>query len=181
MLTDDQKIKSLSKFCKKLRYSQRIVFSDEGNLEEQFDDLKQREKSWYKPSGLWYGFGRSWIGYLETLIKYEHDVLWAKKRLSQITHIYRLTLNDTILRVHTEKEMAKFENEYATKGRRGVWWSRLAEKYNGIEIRFHYSYMKRSEDNWYDGWDVSSGCVWNKSGIKKINLLKSWTPYWDEK
>ena len=43
------------------------------------------------------------------------------------------------------------------------------EGYGGIEI-CPYNWGWRSQ-NWYYGWDVASGCVWDSSSIQDVVLL----------
>ena len=50
-------------------------------------------------------------------------------------------------------------------------WPLLATQCAGIEIA-PYQHAFRSTHMWYYGWDVASGCVWDKSGIKKIEKIE---------
>lgn len=44
---------------------------------------------------------------------------------------------------------------------------RVRQDYAGIEIS-PYQYECRFELTWYYGWDVASGCVWDKEAIRAV-------------
>ena len=50
-------------------------------------------------------------------------------------------------------------------------WKKVQnDGFNGIEI-CPYLFDKRMDAQWYYGWDVASGCIWNKSGIADVSLI----------
>lgn len=170
------KITDLLQFSKRLKYSQFIVYSDEGNLDKVANvyNLDQDRKYSSKPQGLWFSLGRAWINWLnEPQPEYVEEESWRNKRMSCITHVYRIWLNYTVLQILDKKQFDDFEKQYANKYCEGINWYTVAMRYNGILIRY-----QKSDSIWYDGWDVSSGCIWNKRGIVKTKLLKAWKPTW---
>ena len=63
---------------------------------------------------------------------------------------------------------------------RNIEWGEVAKKYSGIEIKNPdiYKFKKvpigyRNEVymSWLYGWDISSGCIWNKNGIESIEKI----------
>jgi hypothetical protein len=175
----DTKEKSyrLVEFSKKLRYRQDIIFSDEGNLNslDAFKNVPQYTESKSKPDGLWFSHGRSWIGFLD------NSYAWGQKRMGNISHVYRIYLSKSVLRIDTEKEFKAFEKEYATKSRGGIFWNRVAKHYDGVSLQYFYRIEDSGKSPWYYGWDLSSGCVWHRNGVRGIKLLKSWEVKWVEK
>jgi hypothetical protein len=49
-------------------------------------------------------------------------------------------------------------------------WKKVAKEYSGIEI-CPYIGEQRLKFSWYYPWDVASGCVWDNSAVKSINLV----------
>lgn len=174
----DTKEKSyrLVEFSKKLRYRQEIVFSDEGNLNslDAFKDMVQNTGSGSKPYGLWFSHGRAWIGFLG------YDA-WGQKRMGGISHVYRIYLSKSVLRINTEKEFKEFEKKFSTPTRSGIFWDRVAKWCDGVSVQYFSSIEEDGNSPWYRGWDLSSGCVWNRKGVRDIKLLKSWEAKWVEK
>jgi hypothetical protein len=118
-----------------------------------------------KPNGIWYGCGDAWIVWLESEMP-----SW----LEDSSYLYEIELGEGILKISTDEEFVQFEKIFLTVstmgGMRAINWPAVAKIYNGIEI-CPYNYNRRMKSNWYYGWDVASGCIWNKKGIAGINLL----------
>lgn len=178
------KNKRIIQFCNKVDYRRRIIFSDTGNLDSP-DDVEDREQETFateKPYGLWYSLGSSWIKYLalESKARGEADkFMWSDTRLSHITHIYDMEINDSILKIHGRKQFLDFQKKYGVKSKDAILWRRVASKWDGIEIRSN-ACPDISEYDWFDWFGLSSGVIWNKKGVKKFTLLKQWTPHWSE-
>ena len=168
----EEKNQQLIKLSKTLSYRQKFVFSDEGNLhsakfvgnEDQYDHADN------KPIGLWYSVGPSWIVCLTDEYKNEDDP-WAKKRITWMTHVYRLSLRkSTMCCINTEEQFDSFTNEYATKDQKRIKWGEVAKKWHGIEIK----YLHNRAYGWYHGWDCSSGCIWNRKAVKSVQTVAAW-------
>ena len=69
----------------------------------------------------------------------------------------------------------KFDDKHEYKK---INWHILAKKYSGIEFSNYkklYSLNKKELNTlslWYDGIDVSSGCIWNKNALISIRLIQ---------
>lgn len=112
-----------------------------------------------KPSGLWYGIGRSWL-----------DFVAGDFTAAAHEYLYKFEINrERLLRIddypafdttwHTHRDTAYFMD-----------WPTIAEKFAGIEIA-PYLYQRRLEALWYYGWDCASGCIWDKDVITDITLF----------
>ena len=172
-MNTETKNNQLIDLCKKLKYNQNIVFSDEGNLNVPSDVSKDKQRSYAysKPKGLWYSCGPVWIEYLTDDYK-DQGQTWEKKRLAGMTHVYSLRLRRKfIYSIETEKEFDIFAKRYARKDNQAVYWDKLdADGWKGIEI----DWIPERDKGWYDGWDCSSGCLWHPKAVKSIKLLLAW-------
>ena len=122
-----------------------------------------------KPNGLWYQINDSW----EEWCKYEMPQwLGAGSRAS---HKINLEIDKTnVLVIQTLEEFDSFHDKYCSLNpyrheSTHINWKRLSENYDGIEIT-NYLYERRldSKCEWYYGWDVASGCIWNTDIIKVV-------------
>lgn len=121
-----------------------------------------------KPEGLWYGFGDSWVK-------------WVKSEMPEWmgTHFYNLEVNENkLLQLSSVQDIVKFTEKFTEKyGYSGpidyayIMWSDVAKEYSGIEIK-PYIHQLRNKYIWYSGWDVASGCIWNKSAIKSFEMIE---------
>jgi hypothetical protein len=172
-----EKNDQLINLCKKLKYNQRIVFSDEGNLNMPSDvyEEEQASNAKRKPAGLWYSYGPAWIMYLTSGYT-DQGEFWTKKRLACITHIYRIGIvKSSICSIENYDQFDEFTKNYGTKDGMAIKWNKVAKDWHGIEIRY---LVDKHSSNWYDGWDCSSGCIWNPKAVKKIETLMSWEQDW---
>lgn len=173
----NKKIESLKNFSKKLKYTQKIVCSDEGSL--NILEPKQQKIYTPKPKGVWYAYGKAWIDFL---IQDDEDDTWCKKRIACINWIYNIKLSDKVLILKME-DFPDFEKKWANAARDGINWAGVARKYAGIDIRLNprmYSENRQYHSYWSWNWDVSSGCIWHPSGIKSVKLIKEYVPTWKE-
>ncbi len=113
-----------------------------------------------KPNGLWYGFGKEWIDWIETGMPHWKGV-----------YIYEVYMDKSnILKIKGYSQIEDFTKEYILKDGQYsetyfIDWKRVSLKYDGIEIN-PYMWKYRLELGWYYGWDVASGCVWNLDKVK---------------
>mgnify|MGYP001769505466 CR=1 FL=1 len=131
-----------------------------------------------KPQGFWYSLGTDWLSWVRSEMPhweypFLYELLIDKSKL--------LIINNTndLLNFINEYSIAnssiKFDNRYEYKK---INWYILAKKYSGIEFsNYRKSYLlNKNELNtlslWYDGIDVSSGCIWNKNALISINLIQ---------
>ena len=137
------------------------------HMSKQPIELKQRSYTQdvgMKPSGFWYGFGKSWID-------------WCKSEMPEWfgQYIYNVNVNDNnILKINNINELIEFDKKYSvnTMGFSQIDWKNVASKYDGIEI-VPYQSQARMKFLWYYGWDVASGCVWNLKNTKLELILSN--------
>ena len=120
----------------------------------------------FKPDGLWYeckdGSAINWLEFCRTGLS---------GGIGRYDSAYDVILNDyEILFITNNHDFKKFEKMYGVTNSYGdvkIDWPKVASHYDGIEI-CPYLYRMRADSDWYYGWDVASGCVWNASGIKEL-------------
>jgi hypothetical protein len=134
-----------------------------------------------KPNGLWMSEG------------YKHEegsITWIDWNLGEMPdtidpmkceafYIIKIK-DDKIINITNKDEFIAFENTYfetrQEKGRQytGINWKKVADNYSGISISPYRNDMRNaSKKDWYNGWDVSSQCIWNSDAIdsiKEINI-----------
>jgi hypothetical protein len=152
----------------------RIIMSKSNNIEFVPTPLSQ-QKIGFKPKGLWYGIGDSWISWVKSeMPDWERD------------NVFTIEIKENyILRITNYDELIEFENKYLTDdfdkndrksiiisrmGDKQINWTKVAEDFLGIEIA-PYIYKARDSHRWYYGWDVASGCIWGDGVITKVTKL----------
>jgi hypothetical protein len=117
-----------------------------------------------KPKGFWYACGDEWIK-------------WCKGenfRIGDLENKFILDIDfNKILVLDTIKKMVSFNKEYGIDKyvkNGSIDWQKVSERYQGIEI-CPYQWDLRHDFLWYYGWDIASGCIWNKQAIKNIIKL----------
>jgi len=139
---------------------------------------KARWRNSYKPHGLWYSTGDSWINWC---VSEEYSGVGR--------YIYRLHMDKRrVLRIRTLRDIDRFNKKFQfnlTEDQRlrkdsyrffeNINWPKVYEHYNGIEIS-PYQYRRRFDYMWYYGWDCASGCVWRPHVVKGARLLASYSP-----
>lgn len=161
VISIDEKNQQLLEFVKTLRYNQRIVFSDEGNLDspKDIEEEYQSSEARAKPRGLWYSQGRAWVSYL-----HDANLTWARKRLGIITHVHQLYPNWTrVLRIRNVYDFDRFTRGFSVSNGGRIRWKAVARCWDGIDIRFIEA---RCRSGWYEHWDVSGGCIWRPSSLR---------------
>jgi len=121
------------------------------------------QKIHFKPKGLWYGIGASWVDWIRN-----EQPDWEE----DYTHIINVDLSK-IKVIRNYQELIEFNDEYGTKEKSSadIDWMKVSKDYSGIEIA-PYIYKARYDREvfWYYAWDVASGCIWNSDAI--INVTK---------
>lgn len=138
---------------------------------EKLDDLGVAD---YKPNGLWYSLGDSWLRFLEQESSY---FSWSLHRIDSYKFVYRVTVDPRkILRLNTPEDFEKFTDRFGvvlpSRGREGnflINWQEVFVYHHGIEVRGCDDWMGKWL--WFDGWDCASGCIWDSSAIKKLELV----------
>jgi len=144
-----------------LRPEQKVFIS-----KKPYTDFQNvRQEPHQKPAGLWYGCGDGWIEWLRSDMPQ-----W----LEESTYLYEIKLGSDVLQISNNKEFQNLEDKFKARdrfGREVIDWDLVQEAgHSGIEI-CPYNYDRRMTSDWYYGWDVGSGCIWDSRGITEITLL----------
>jgi hypothetical protein len=117
----------------------------------------------FKPKGIWYGIGTDWIDWTRSEMPH-----WEQENL------FKLDINTSNVKlIKTMDDIVEFEKEYGMKdgyNKGSIDWNKVAKQYTGIEF-YPYLYAARFKHLWYYSIDVDSGCIWDKSAIKRITKL----------
>lgn len=125
-----------------------------------------------KPKGFWYSCGSSWED-------------WVSREMPDRVHPYKYALDiDTsrMLIIDTHTKFQDFQHTYArsSSGRMSMLypqhidWHAVTQDYAGIEIcPYMWKFRMDSVGNWYYGWDVASGVIWDTSIIRDITPVNS--------
>lgn len=152
----------------RLHPDQRIIVSHDENIEFR---QKGGQRTTYKPNGLWYGFGNSWMDWVRSEMP---D--WESERKYDHAHLLEI-VEGSVLKMSTHDQLLEFTERYRGKQegyfeQNMIDWTRVAEDYAGIEINPYIESARMDEDtNWYYTWDIASGCIWDKSAIRSITRI----------
>ena len=113
-----------------------------------------------KPCGLWYGFGPSWVEWVESEMPE-----WKGK------YYYKLEVNENkLIQLSTYSDIINFTEKFFDREPGFIKWKDVAKKYSGIEIN-PYVHPSKYNVTWYYGWDVASGCIWKEDAIKSFEEI----------
>lgn len=115
-----------------------------------------------KPVGLWYGFGTNWVDFVKDPINQMLD-RYAPEYFYKLdvatTSIQNYDQNKVLL-LQTPEDLNEFQQRLGFQRIGGFLmgnWKKVSALFGGIEI---------SDDLVSTfGWDIRSGCVWNKAAI----------------
>lgn len=138
-----------------------------------------------KPYGCWYSWGPVWFEFLMRI-----NTKWGRKKIKNYFSAHKIQIDySKILKIRKNKDFIEFTKEYqipckSIKKYTGIGemedyndyeypcvidWRKVAKKYNGIDIT--YSNWADEKFFWYNGWDVSSGVIWNFKSIKSASKI----------
>lgn len=126
----------------------------------------------HKPFGLWFsddGEKENWKAWCEN----------EEFHIEKLTNAYLAELDLTNIRqIRTKDELIFFHGKYFEllpySDYGFINWQKVAQDYKGIIIS-PYQWELRYDvlpDNWYYGWDVACGCIWDMSAIKSFEKIK---------
>jgi len=127
----------------------------------QFKDIPTQLPG-MKPEGFWYDCDGEWSRWIDSEMPH-----WKGK------HNYKVQVDlSKMIVIRNYKQLKAFEEKYGIKkpygdGYMEIDWPKVAQNYSGIEIA-PYIQSARFSVLWYYGWDVASGCIWEKSALKNV-------------
>jgi len=153
------------------------------DMEQEKDPFTPGSKD--KPRGLWYACGDDWVSWL----RYSGMASWV----DDAHYLYEIIPGDDILKISSGlglRWLVKNFQDQNYSGWRKLNWKKLQDAgYTGIEIcpySKEWEFQEIDGKNrmipglWFGDWDVASGCIWDKRGIKDIKLLKARGEFPDE-
>ena len=125
-----------------------------------------------RPAGLWYAFDTQWKQFLE------HNPELSRKAHPN-DHVLELD-EKKLLVLDTPEAAQKFIDTYGEKldpnnpeSYTFIHWKKVAEaltpegeRIAGVELGFTPSDIQGPVSQVFGGWDIASGCIWDKSAIK---------------
>lgn len=171
MTFDDKDVPKLKSILQKMG-NRRVAFTNSDNIVKKH----YSQMVYHKPDGLWYALGNEWF-----------NMITDDDEGGTLEHMYRryksafyLDIDySNILRLNTMEKMIKFSEIYVynlPKDTYNVDWNKVAKQYKGIEIiPYQYRARRNERTEWYESWDVASGCIWDTSAIKKSIKIYSRT------
>ena len=122
-------------------------------LEEVYDTPEQDVSS--KPNGLWISVDNAW----------EQWCLGEDWNIDSFKFENLITLDTRdLLFLTTEWKLLEFTQMYGRL--HYIDWERVAKIYKGIVITpYQWGCRLDQKTMWYYGWDVASGCIWDKNAI----------------
>jgi hypothetical protein len=149
---------------KQIKPNDRIIMTDNDTLDFKNTTQRPINNGHMKPTGLWYAIGTDWIDWVRSeMPAWEQD------------HLFKVETTSKVIVLKSPADCKKFEEKFGYEDKyykREYWgllidWELVAKKYAGVEL-FNYN---DHAFHWTYGWDIRSGCIWNKSGIKKITKI----------
>lgn len=144
-----------------------------------------------KPLGLWYSLKWYWIENLNIGMRYfEIDYKKNDEKIYDIgndEYLYKVELIDDVytdlntkslnkvLRLEKYKDFLKFYDIYKyvniDNDLEQINWKKVYVHYGGIELSTIHLKKVFATMKWWWGWDVPSGCIWNKDLIKTFEII----------
>lgn len=96
---------------------------------------------------------------------------------TEVSNLVTLKADANIIILYTKDEIRNFAKRFMTVYsetfylRQGIFWAAVTKEYSGIIIP-NYLYWECQDEldifNWYYGWDVASGCIWDLNAIESV-------------
>jgi len=148
-----------------IKPEQKVFISKEPYTDFRNVRQERSQMPMQKPKGLWYGCGDDWIQWLRGDMP---------EWLEEATYLYEIKLGSDVLQISNDDEFQNLEDEFlifAPYGQKAMDWGLIQNAgYSGLEI-CPYNEGRRWGSDWYYGWDVGSGCIWDSKGIVEVTLL----------
>lgn len=154
------------------------------------------KNSLLKPLGLWYSLKWYWIENIYNGMRYDEiDYTINDNKIYEVDadkYLYKVELFqdaytnlnfkslNKILKLEKYEDFLEFykiykyenpdaNNEY--EGWEQINWKKVYMDYGGIELSDIFLEKVYASRKWWWGWDIPSGCVWNKDLIKTFELI----------
>lgn len=134
-------------------------------LGRDLDADRAAQRTGGKPLGFWYATGAAWI----------EKVYCDRWGIGQ--WLYELAVDPSrILRI-TDLDAAANLWAALGAGREKIDWRALQRLYAGVEVDVAPRDCDINNDrpppwSWLRGWDVTSGCIWDRAALRAVRLLR---------
>lgn len=124
----------------------------------------------YKPRGLWYSIDDEWKEWCQNQMPQWINPNWFSLDLDM----------GGILVIQSVSDLLRFEKRYKiVEPYPKINWESVKKDYLGVEIQNYYCLKTFSDFSpgklrdymWLYGWDINSGCIWDLSCIRSIQLV----------
>lgn len=144
---------------------------------KHYEGIDPREH--FKPVGLWYGFGISWV-------EWQVDNMTENFKKNPFLHSITLSADCNLYKIKSLVDLSDMIRRYQLHKvpitDSGFVWKKLRDDgYDGIEVRNFHSmkwtiYEMPAEFElscflWFHGLDCDSGCIWNVDKIVSSKLV----------
>jgi hypothetical protein len=126
-------------------------------------DHQQSSRPGKKPRGFWLSVGDSWA---EWNLANRHDLEGLR-----IAHRVVLEQDARILELCERPDAIEFVRKYGFHDEEVVEWARVARAYQGIIVHNPKCFEHDFLTGWPRGWSCSSGCVWDASAVRSIDVI----------
>ncbi|VVU95389.1 hypothetical protein CPAV1605_1140 [seawater metagenome] len=152
------------------------------NIDTESVDLKNTQQAnmyTFKPKGIWYGFGTSWIDWATTIFpddigKYYFKLEVDTSKILKISNIEEAVTFNKKYGISSDIKMETGDLELlqdlSNKGK--INWGEVSKDYAGFELN-PYLYDLRADSNftWLYVLDVASGVIWDSSAIISVKKI----------
>ena len=151
------------------------LLKDPMDLQKLEGAVSSQPSESHKPHGLWYSLGDQWIQFAKSEMKdkfeghewlYDLQVKTTNLDSPNPAAVLILDTREDALRLFKRHGIEQITRYSSTK----IKWAWLARHYGGIEVRDMALHL-------FYGWDIDSGCVWNKEAITNIETLNQPADY----
>jgi len=118
-----------------------------------------------KPNGLWLSIAGDdgWAAWCSDQ-NYRLDLL-------STTHQVTLRSRADVRFITEVSALDEFDSEFrGVVDGSGIDWETVAKRHDGVIIA-PYQWGRRSQLDWYYGWDCASGCIWNLNAIESFDVI----------
>jgi hypothetical protein len=144
-------------------------------------DNINNELAWFKPRGLYFGFGCPWIDFvIDGLGK------------DPCCYIYQIIINDDKIKyINTIDQLTDFGNEiindqpirlfFDDMKKSWINWILVSQKYNGIGINITQKTWfdnYRMQNDWFYAWDIPSGAIWKLHNVTIKLIFHKYENVW---
>jgi len=157
-----------------LRSDQRVTLLNQPLNLEMLNNIQQKGGV-MKPSGLWYSLGNEWIEFAKSEMRDKFDGHEYLYELEVRTTTIDSPNSSAVLLIDTREDALELLKRSGIEqpsrfSSMEIKWAHIARHYGGIEVRDEALPV-------FYGWDINSGCVWNKGAITNVETLNQPTDY----